>query len=65
MCDKVFTLILCLSGLSMKMIGKITGVRGQNVMRWIRMFHKKFIAEDTSVFRVEEIELDEMVFLYQ
>lgn len=58
--DKILALILYLSGLSMNMIGKIVGVSGQSVMRWIKMFYEKFINDDIQS-KIEEIEIDEMV----
>lgn len=58
--DKILALILYLSGLSLNMIGKIVGVSGQSVMRWIKMFHEKFINDDIQS-NIEEIEIDEMV----
>ncbi len=61
--DKLFALILCLSGVSMKMAGRFTGVSGQSVMRRIKMFYEKFIPEADADSRIEEIEIDE-IFLY-
>ena len=59
--DKILALILYLSGLSMNMIGKIVGVSTQSVMRWINMFHEKFIDKDDPQSNIVEIEVDEMV----
>ncbi len=59
--DKLFALILCLSGVSMKMTGRIIGVSGQSVMRWIKMFYEKFSTEVDAASQIEEIEIDEMV----
>ncbi len=58
--DKILALVLYLSGLSMNMIGKIIGVSSQSVMRWIRMFHGKYITDNSSLSTIEEIEVDEM-----
>lgn len=58
--DKILALILYLSGLSMSAIGKIIGVSGQSVMRWIRMFAEKFAMEAQEESTIEEIEVDEM-----
>ncbi len=38
--DKHFALTPCLSGVSMKMTGRIIGVSGQSVMRRIKMFYE-------------------------
>lgn len=59
--DKIFALILYLSGLSMNMIGKIVGVSTQSVMRWIKMFYEKFESEDDLISNIEEIKVHEMV----
>ena len=58
--DKIIALILYLSGLSMSAIGKIIGVSSQSVMRWIRMFYDKFISENDTKSKIDEIEVDEM-----
>ena len=58
--DKILALILYLSGLSMSAIGKIIGVSSQSVMRWIRMFYDKFISENDTKSKIDEIEVDEM-----
>ena len=58
--DKILALVLYLSGLSMNAIGKIIGVSSQSIMRWIRMFHDKFVSENDTKSKIEEIEVDEM-----
>jgi transposase-like protein len=58
--DKILSLILYLSGISMNMTAKIIGVSTQTIMRWIRLFYHKFANEVQQVSSVEEIEVDEM-----
>lgn len=58
--DKIFALILYLSGLSMSMIGKIIGVSTQSVMRWVQLFYEKF-ATNESQSNIEEIDVDEII----
>ena len=41
--DKIISLVLVLSGLSMNATAKIIGVSTQTVMRWIRKMYDKFI----------------------
>ena len=57
---KVLALVLYLSGLSMNMTGKIVGVTAQSVMRWIKEFGKKTLAELEFPTQIKEVELDEM-----
>lgn len=58
--DKIFALILYLSGVSMSMIGKIVGVSTQSIMRWVKLFYEKF-ADNESQSTIEEIEVDKMI----
>ena len=58
--DKILALVLYLSGLSMSAIGKIIGVSSQSVMRWVGMFYDKFVSENDTKAKIDEIEIDEM-----
>ena len=64
--DKILALILLLSGLSMRAIGKIVwGGTTQSVMRWIRQMHNKFITEKPDIKTVTEVEMDEMYHYFK
>ena len=57
---KILALVLYLSGLSMEATGRILGVTGQSVMRWIKLFGYA-CKEDAKQEKIEEeIEIDEM-----
>ena len=58
--DKILALMLYLSGLSMNVIGKIVGVSGQSVMRWMKIFHEKFIKNDAIESQFNEINVNEI-----
>ena len=56
---KILALVLYLSGISMNMIGRIIGVSGQSIMRWIKAFGLACMQEQQSEME-NEIEIDEM-----
>ena len=56
---KIFALLLYLSGVSMNMTGRIIGVTGQSVMRWINAYGLACKHEQLAEIE-EEIEIDEM-----
>ena len=56
---KIFALLLYLSGVSMNMTGRIIGVTGQSVMRWIKAYDLACKQEQLAEI-VEKIEIDEM-----
>ena len=60
--DKIISLVLVLSGLSMNATAKIIGVSTQTVMRWIRKMYDKFITCTPNIDNVQE---DEMHHYYQ
>ena len=55
---KIFALLLYLSGVSMNMTGRIIGVTGQSVMRWIKAYDVACMQEQRA--EMEEIKIDEM-----
>ena len=57
---KILALVLYLSGLSMEATGRILGVTGQSVMRWIKLFGYACKVDSQSEKIDEEIEIDEM-----
>ena len=63
--DKIISLVLVLSGLSMNATAKIIGVSTQTVMRWIRKMYDKFITCTPNIDNVQEVEMDEMHHYYQ
>ena len=63
--DKIISLVLVLSGLSMNATAKIIGVSTQTVMRWIRKMYDKFITCAPNIDNVQEVEMDEMHHYYQ
>ena len=63
--DKMLSLILYLSGLSMNATAKILNVTAQNVMRWIRKMHDKFITEKPDILGAKEVEMDELHHYYK
>ena len=63
--DKIISLVLVLSGLSMNATAKIIGVSAQTVMRWIRNMYDKFITRAPNIGNVQEVEMDEMHHYYQ
>ena len=60
--DKIISLVLVLSGLSMNATAKIIGVSTQTVMRWIRKMYDKFI---TCAPNIDNVQEDEMHHYYQ
>ena len=63
--DKIISLVLVLSRLSMNATAKIIGVSTQTVMRWIRKMYDKFITCTPNIDNVQEVEMDEMHHYYQ
>ena len=63
--DKIISLVLVLSGLSMNATAQIIGVSTQTVMRWIRKMYDKFITCAPNIDNVQEVEMDEMHHYYQ
>ena len=55
--DKIISLVLVLSGLSMNATAKIIGVSTQTVMRWIRKMYDKFITCAPNIDNVQEVAL--------
>lgn len=53
-------IILYLSGLSLRAIGRFLGVSGQSIGRWIRAFYLKNKDDMVPIGTFEEIEIDEM-----
>ena len=60
--NKIISLVLVLSGLSMNATAKIIGVSTQTVMRWIRKMYDKFI---TCAPNIDNVQEDEMHHYYQ
>ena len=61
--DKIISLVLVLSGLSMNATAKIIGVSTQTVMRWIRKMYDKFITCTPNIDNVQEVQNGKLLII--